>query len=240
MRCRVYEPEYWAGVPPDRSIALSDSRRIVRFARKRYPTRLHRPADPASATNPQRAAPAIMAARYTTTAIALHWSIALLLLCSAGLGLYMVGLTLSPAKLKLYSWHKWVGVTIFMLAVLRVAWRLTHPAPPLSDATPPWQRKAAAVSHFLLYLLLLSIPVSGWLMSSALGVQTVYLGLLPLPDLLARDKALGEQLKLVHLTLNCTLAALVAVHAAAALKHHFVDRDDVLHRMLPLVRPRTR
>ena len=75
-------------------------------------------------------------------------------------------------------------------------------------------------------------------MSSALGVQTVYLGVLPLPDLLAKDKALGEQLKLVHESLNWTLAVLVAVHVAAALRHHFVDRDDVLHRMLPFVRPR--
>jgi len=180
-----------------------------------------------------------MVRRYTATAIALHWLLAVLVVCSAALGLYMVGLSLSPAKLKLYSWHKWLGVTIFLLAVLRVLWRLMHPAPPLPAATPLWQRKAAAVSHFLLYLLLLVIPLSGWLMSSALGVQTVYLGVVPLPDLVAKDKVLGEQLKVVHGTLNLTLAALVAVHAAAALRHHFGDRDDVLHRMLPFVRPRT-
>lgn len=179
-----------------------------------------------------------MAPRYTATAIVLHWLIALLVLCSAALGLYMVGLTLSPTKLELYSWHKWLGVTIFMLAVLRVVWRLTHPPPPLPAALPPWQRHAAAVSHFLLYLLLLLIPVSGWLMSSALGVPTVYLRLVPLPDLVAKDKALGEQLQLVHATLNCTLAVLVAMHAAAALRHHCVDRDDVLQRMLPFLRPR--
>jgi cytochrome b561 len=178
--------------------------------------------------------------RYTATAITLHWLIALLVLCSATLGLYMVGLPLSPAKLKFYSWHKWIGVSIFLLAVLRALWRLTHSAPELPAATPRWQRVAAAASHLLLYLLIIVIPLSGWLMSSALGVQTVYLGVLPLPDLLAKDKALGEQLKLVHESLNWTLAVLVAIHVAAALRHHFIDRDDVLHRILPFVVPRSK
>jgi len=180
----------------------------------------------------------MMVRRYTATAIALHWLVVLLILCSAALGLYMVGLPFSPAKLKLYSWHKWIGVSIFLVALLRALWRLAHPAPAMPAATPRWQRAAAAASHLLLYLLVIVIPLSGWVMSSALGVQTVYLGVLPLPDLLAKDKALGEQLKLVHGALNWTLAAVVAVHIAAALRHHFVDRDDVLQRMLPFLRRR--
>jgi cytochrome b561 len=90
------------------------------------------------------------------------------------------------------------------------------------------------VSHVLLYVFLLVIPVSGWLYSSATGVQVVYLGLIPLPDLVARDRELGNVLKAIHVTLNFTLLALVCVHAAAAFKHHFVDRDAVLARMLPL------
>ena len=177
---------------------------------------------------------------YAATAILLHWLVAVLILCGAVLGLYMVGLPLSPAKLKFYSWHKWIGVSIFLLAVVRAAWRLTHGAPRMPEATPPWQRGAAATSHLLLYVLIIAIPLSGWLMSSALGVKTVYFGALPLPDLLAKDKALGDQLKLVHQGLNLTLAVVVAIHVAAALRHHFVDRDDVLHRMLPFVRPRPR
>jgi cytochrome b561 len=192
----------------------------------------------ASSRPPLGALPYTMVRRYTLTAITLHWLVVVLILCSATLGLYMVGLPLSPAKLKFYSWHKWIGVTIFMVAVLRILWRLAHPAPPLPAATPRWQRMAAAASHLLLYLLVIVIPLSGWAMSSALGVPTVYLGLLQLPDLVAKDKALGEQLKLLHQSLNWTLAALVAVHVAAALRHHVVDRDDVLHRMLPFVRPR--
>jgi len=177
-----------------------------------------------------------MVRRYTATAIALHWLIALLVACSAALGLYMADLPLSPSKLQYYSWHKWIGVSIFIFAVLRVLWRLTHTAPSMPPAMPRWERGAAAVSHLLLYVLVIVIPLSGWLMSSALGVQTVYLGVLPLPDLIARDKILGEQLKLVHAGLNWTLAVLVGLHVAAALRHHFVSRDDVLERMLPIVR----
>jgi cytochrome b561 len=180
---------------------------------------------------------AVQAVRYGATAIALHWLVALLLLCGAAMGLYMVGLELSPAKLKLYSWHKWVGVSIFLVALVRVLWRLTHPAPPPPASLPAWQQRAAWQTHALLYLLLFAIPLSGWLMSSALGVQVVYFGVLPLPDLVQKDKVLGEQLKLLHLSLNVTLLLLVALHVAAALKHHLLDRDDVLRRMLPARRP---
>jgi len=176
--------------------------------------------------------------RYSATAIALHWLVALMILCSATLGLYMVDLQLSPTKLKLYSWHKWLGVTIFLMAAGRLFWRLTHPAPALPATVPIWQRRAAALSHALLYALLFVIPLSGWLMSSALGVQVVYFGVLPLPDLVEKDQALGEQLKLAHLALNLTLLGLVVLHVAAALKHHFLDRDEILHRMLPAVRRR--
>jgi cytochrome b561 len=175
--------------------------------------------------------------RYTAIAIGLHWLIAGLILISVGLGLYMVGLKLSPLKLRLYSWHKWVGVTIFLLIVARLIWRTAN-APPPPIASPRWQQVAAIVNHWLLYVLLICIPISGWLMSSAYGVPVVYFGMVPLPDLLGKNKELGDALKALHETLAFTMLALVAVHAAAALKHHWLDRDDVLYRMLPLVRPR--
>ncbi len=176
-------------------------------------------------------------ARYTSTAIALHWLIAGLILISVGLGLYMVGLKLSPLKLRLYSWHKWTGVTIFLLIVARLMWRAVNAPPPLI-ASPRWQQISAVVNHWLLYVLLVCIPISGWLMSSAYGVPVVYFGVLPLPDLVGKNKELGDTLKALHETLAFTMLALVALHAAAALKHHLLDRDDVLYRMLPLVRPR--
>lgn len=171
-------------------------------------------------------------ARYRGPAIALHWLTALLIVCGFTLGLSMVGLPISRQKLQWYAWHKWIGITIWLLTCARLAWRVGHP-PPALPPMPAWQRRAAAVSHVLLYLLLFCIPVSGWLYSSATGVQVVYLGLVPLPDLVARDRALGKVLEGVHETLNFTLLAVVCLHVAAALKHHFFDRDTVLARMLP-------
>ena len=174
--------------------------------------------------------------RYTVAAITLHWLTAVLIVASVSLGLYMVGLKLSPLKLRLYSLHKWVGVTIFILVATRLIWRATHAPPPL-PAGPRWQQVAAALNHWLLYALLVCIPLSGWLMSSAYGVPVVYFGLIQLPDLVAKHKELGDVLKQLHEALAFTMLALVALHVIAALKHHMMDRDDVLHRMLPLVKP---
>lgn len=177
--------------------------------------------------------------RYTRIAIGLHWLIALMILGSFGVGLYMTDLTLSPFKLRLYSWHKWAGVTIFTLVLIRCVWRLTHAAPPLPAHMPRWQRIAAEGSHYLLYALMIVIPLSGWLMSSAKGFPTVYFGVIPLPDLLDKNAYLGDTLALVHKTLNFTMMGLVIAHAAAALKHHVIDKDDILRRMLPAKRNRS-
>lgn len=178
--------------------------------------------------------------RYTRVAIGLHWIIALTILGTFALGLYMHELPLSPTKLKLFSYHKWIGVTIFALVLFRLAWRLGHRPPPPPPAMPAWQHRAATAAHVALYLLTLAIPVSGWLMSSASGFQVVYLGVLPIPDLLGKDKVLADQLKETHKFLNIVMFAVVALHVAAALKHHLRDRDDVLARMLPFIRPRSK
>ncbi len=171
--------------------------------------------------------------RYTRTAIALHWLMALLILGLLGVGLTMTALPLSPFKLQVYSWHKWAGVSAFLLVCLRLAWRLGHRPPALPPGIPGWQRHAAHGLHHLLYLLMFAIPLTGWLMSSAKGFQTVWFGVLPLPDLLPRDEALGDLLKRVHAGLNYGLIALLAAHVGAALKHHWIDRDDILVRILP-------
>lgn len=178
------------------------------------------------------------AAGYTRPAIALHWLVALLVFAGWGLGSYMHELPLSPQKLQLYSWHKWIGVTVFLLTVLRTGWLATHVAPGLPAGTAAWQTSAARVSHLLLYMLTLALPLSGWLMSSAKGVPTVYFGVLPLPDLLDKSPALGELFEETHELLAWTLAALVALHVAAAAQHHWWHRDTVLTRMLPFLSPR--
>src|SRR5690606_16618485 len=150
--------------------------------------------------------------RYTHTAIFLHWLLAVGLVGTFAVGFYMEGLPLSPNKLKLYYWHKWAGMTLFVLAVFRLAWRLTHRTPPLPASMGSLARLAAHAGHWLLYALMLAIPMSGWLMSSAQGVPVVWFGVLPLPDLVAKDPALGSLLQDVHVILNYTLLVLVAGH----------------------------
>ncbi len=171
--------------------------------------------------------------RYGPAAQGLHWLMAALIIAAFSVGFYMVDLKISPTKIKLYSYHKWIGVTVFAFLLLRLAWRLYAPPPPLPAAMPAWQRLASTVSHRLLYLLMLAVPLSGWLMSSAKGFQTVYFGVLPIPDLLSKNPDLGKQLETVHWALNKLLLLTVTVHIAAALKHQLIDRDGVMMRMLP-------
>jgi cytochrome b561 len=175
--------------------------------------------------------------RYGAAAIVLHWLAAVLIVANLALGLSMVPLAISPRKLHWYLWHKSIGVTVFVLTGIRLVLRAIRPPPP-PVAMPAWQRRAAAMSHASLYALMIAIPLSGWLYSSATGVQVVYLGLVPLPNLVPRDRALGDALRVVHVALNSLLFALVCLHVTAALKHHFGDRDQTLVRMLPPLRAR--
>jgi cytochrome b561 len=171
------------------------------------------------------------ATAYTPVAKGLHWLMAAMIVGLLALGIYMHELPLSPQKLQLYSWHKWAGVTLFLLVWLRLAWRLTHRPPALPEGMSARMRLAAHAGHAALYGLMVVIPLSGWLMSSAKGVQTVWFGVLPIPDLLGRDKALGDWLQEVHEALNLLLMLTLAGHVAAALWHHFVLKDDTLRRM---------
>jgi cytochrome b561 len=168
---------------------------------------------------------------YTRTAIALHWLVFGLIVGGFSVGLWMVEQPILPSTLRVYAYHKWIGITVFGLALARLGWRLAHPVA-ADPSLPDWQRRAATATHRLLYALTLLIPLSGWVYSSATGVQVVYLGLIPLPDLVPKDKALAAVLKGVHVSLNFGLLAVVIIHSGAALKHHFIDRDGVLLRML--------
>ncbi|WP_322995533.1 cytochrome b [Castellaniella sp.] len=173
--------------------------------------------------------------RYTRTAIFLHWLVGLGLIGTFSLGFYMEGLPLSPSKLQLYSWHKWAGMTLLLLAVVRLAWRMSHPAPALPLSISPTARLAAHAGHWVLYALMLAIPVSGWLMSSAQGFPVVWFGVLPLPDLVSKSTALGDILHSTHVALNYALVAAVVGHIGAALHHHLVKKDTIMTRMLPFV-----
>jgi len=172
--------------------------------------------------------------RYTTTAILLHWLIAALIIGAFTLGLVMTDIPgFTPTKLRYYSWHKWAGVTVMLLAVLRLLWRLRHRPPALPAAMPAWQRGAAHGLHHLLYVFIFAVPLSGYLYTLAAGVPVVYFGLFKLPVFLAKDPVLAATLKGVHYWLNMSMAALVGLHVLAALKHAVVDRDGTLRRMLP-------
>jgi cytochrome b561 len=168
---------------------------------------------------------------YTPVAKGLHWLMAALILGLLALGLYMHELPLSPEKLQLYSWHKWAGVTVFLLVWLRLLWRLSHRPPALPASMSTRMQWAAHAGHALLYVLMVLIPLSGWLMSSAKGFQTVWFGVLPIPDLIGKDKPLGELLAQAHKLLNFLLMLTLAGHVGAALWHHFVLKDDTLRRM---------
>ncbi len=128
--------------------------------------------------------------RYGAVAQSAHWLTFLLLIGSFTLGYWMTELAMSPTRLKLYAYHKWIGVTIFALVALRLSWRLLAKAPPLPDSVPAWERRLAGLTHAALYLLLFAVPLSGWLMSSAKGFQTVYFQVLPIPDLIGKNKEL--------------------------------------------------
>jgi cytochrome b561 len=172
--------------------------------------------------------------RYTRPAVLLHWLIALLIIGAFTMGLVMTDIHgITPTKLKYYSWHKWAGVTILALATLRLLWRLANRAPAYPASMPRWEQSAAHGLHSLLYVLMFAVPLSGYFYTLAAGVPVVWFGLFPLPVLMAPNPELKPVLKALHYWLNMGLAACVAVHIAAALKHVFIDRDGVMKRMLP-------
>lgn len=171
--------------------------------------------------------------KYTPTAIRLHWLMALLIALAFGVGQYMSDLELSPWKLKIYAWHKWLGVTIFLLLALRLLWRLSHRPPALPSGMSDRLKKITGAGHAALYLLMIVIPLTGWLHSSAAGVSVVYFNFIPLPNLVPKDKALSHLFETLHQGLNWAMLVLVMGHVAAALKHQLIDKDNLLARMRP-------
>lgn len=176
--------------------------------------------------------------RWGALAQLLHWLIFVLVIAQFTLALLADDLPNGMKKLTLLSRHKSIGLTILVLACLRLGWRWANNATPALPATlKPYERGLARATHLLLYLLLLAIPLTGWTMSSARGFPVSWFGFFQLPDLVPKNKALFEALANVHEALAWTLAGLVALHVGAALKHHFVLKDDVLRRMLPSTKP---
>jgi cytochrome b561 len=172
--------------------------------------------------------------KYTKTAMFFHWVMALLVIATFILGVNIINMPgITPEKLQYYSWHKWAGITIFGLACLRLLWRLGHPPPEYPANMPNWEKLAASGAHIFLYVLIFCIPISGYLYSLAAGVPVVYLGIFPMPVIIDPNTELKPFFRLVHVVLNILLEATVILHVLAALKHHFIDRDEIMKRMLP-------
>ena len=196
--------------------------------------------------------------RYTTVAIALHWVLAILVLSMIPVGWWMGDAVLvketRAQALEIFPLHKATGMTILALTVVRLFWRLSHTPPPLPQKMAPWERIVARGSHWLFYGLLLAMPIAGWIYSTAgyseafrtfINVPVTWFGLFTVPGFPgiadqpeAARKAIGLTAVFVHSKLAWVMLGLAGLHVAAALKHHFVDRDDVLTRMLPFLKPR--
>jgi cytochrome b561 len=178
---------------------------------------------------PARLPPA--ATCYTLTAQALHWLTVLLILTILPVAWVMMSLPTAPQQTWMLVLHRSLGVTIFAVVVLRLAWRSTHPAPPSPSGVPRLMEMISQVTHWLLYALLLLMPVTGYL-QSADGRPVSYLGLFNLPAL-PKDKALGDAANFLHLLGQWGLYTLVGLHVGATVWHVAIRRDGLLNRMLP-------
>ena len=163
----------------------------------------------------------------------LHWSVAALVFVQIALGWAAVTWHLSPTKLDLFVLHKSMGVLILLLMLVRVAWRAVNTVPQLPADMQLLERRAARASHLLLYLVLLIMPVTGWIVTSAANIPFRVFWLLPMPAITEPDKAMADAAARVHFALFVMLSLLLVAHIGAALRHHFLKHNDVLKRMLP-------
>lgn len=161
--------------------------------------------------------------------VLLHWIMAIIIISMLAIGLYMVDLPSGNPKFELYGWHKAFGILVLMLATLRLLWRMSNTTPALE--LPWYERLGARFAHFALYLLMICMPLSGWLMSSAGGYPTSFFGLFNLPNLVAPNEELHELFEEIHEWLAYGLISLIVIHTLGALKHHFIDKDNILKRM---------
>ena len=169
---------------------------------------------------------------YSITARVLHWTTAALVLTMIPIGLVMANFSLGPTGDVLYDIHRSIGAVLIPIVLLRLAYRLANPPPPLPDDIPAVQRLAANLMHWALYLLLIVQAFVGWIATSAYRAPINVFWLFELPPIWPVDQPFSEQLFGVHRLLGIALALLICVHIAAALYHHFVRKDDVLLRML--------
>lgn len=171
--------------------------------------------------------------RWSAGSIVLHWLMAAVIITAMTIGWIAEEMPRSLAKYELFVWHKSFGLLVLMLLLLRVLWRFRRTAPGMPAGHAVWEARAAAVSHGLLYLCMVAMPLSGWVINSAADVPLKWFSLLPVPSIAPADEGLERLAVLVHKSVLWVLLGVLAVHVAAALRHHFLLRDEVLKRMLP-------
>ena len=173
--------------------------------------------------------------RYSTVSLAFHWGLALLVLAQVLL-ITAHEASQGPISREFVQIHKALGITVLVLTLARIGWRMANPALPSPPGTPEWQAFAAKATHVLFYVLLIGIPLMGWAASSAGGRDINWFGLFNWPLLpIERSRDLAGTFMDLHKVGVKALYVLLALHVLAALKHQFVDRDNVLHRMIPLI-----
>ena len=175
--------------------------------------------------------------KYGAVTKILHWLTSITIICLLGVGLYMVRAEKGPALFQIYALHKSFGILVLTATFFRVLWHVYSKKPPLVGGMAAWERAAAHAGHFFLYICMLGMPLSGWAMSSAFGRTVKPFDLFALPDFVQPNPELAERLEALHGYLAYALIGMIALHAAAALKHHFISKDSTLKRMLPFGKP---
>ena len=181
---------------------------------------------------PSRNSPTV----YGAVAQTFHWLIAALIVTQFTLAYLADDLPLGAHKLALLARHKSFGMTVLMLAILRLLWRLNNPPPPLPSGMTPLERTLARATHIAFYVLLFAMPLTGWLMSSAKNYSVSWFGVFTWPNLIAKNETAFDVLRSTHHILSYALFAIAVLHILAALKHHFSNKDTVLLRMLPFTK----
>jgi cytochrome b561 len=172
------------------------------------------------------------AVRYNGLSKTLHWVIALLAFSQLAMGKFFE--VEADESGSLFDWHTAFGLSVLALMVVRLVWRVTHTVPALPRNTPGWQQIAARATHIAFYGLLIALPITGWLMTSVEGDAVSFFGWFTVPSLpVPGGEASEDFLEETHELLGNVLLVLAGIHVLAGLKHHYIDRDDVLRRMMP-------
>lgn len=190
--------------------------------------------------------------RYSTVAMIFHWVLAVLLVGMVFFGWQAddarqalragdSSVTISDVRF-MFNWHKTVGLLVLVLSLARLGWRLSHKAPPLPDGMKPWEKTIATATHWAFYALMVGLPMGGWIAAStssgADAGQLFNMASLPIPALMGPNEAVHEAVGFMHSKGAWALLILLGLHVLAGLKHHFVDRDNVLTRMIPFLKAR--